>query len=662
MTYTPYYPGGWKDSPLITTPIVAAALQNMEAGITAASPATTLGDLVTAQAGGVMARLGIGGTNQVLTVAGGVPAWANASSGFSNPMTTAGDIIYENATPAAARLAIGSAGQVLTVSGGVPVWAAAPAGSGTVAWKNVKASPYNAVGNGTADDTTALQNAFNDASNAGAGGTVYLPPGVYKVTSTITVKTNTTVIGDGPGSANQGGSVILCGNLSGMSDVLKCAVNAESCTFMNFAIHVNALSGTSYTGSCNGITLMGPNPSFHTLVNVQVYYAGQDGFHFGNSAANVANSSNGLCIQATVDNCVSLGAQRSGFYGDKNSVSGSGLFFDSKINNSNSIQSEAHGFWLNCPGGGTMHLIGCKAYFNGFLNGSASQNSTSDYQAAYGYRIDNNPYGIWLDSCESQNNGQGGFYISSNTQYCAFSNCMSDGDNTSGQTGANGAAFYVNGVSFCKFTNCITRKGSNGPSSFITYGLALFGTQPLTNTGFENCHWEGVTAGVYVDAGVPGTTLSSGNFLMKNCTGFNPVGPLPQYNWSAPAMPTTGTPFTNPTPADAWVTVAASGATISSIAIGGTATGLTSGSFFVPWNQTITVSYTGGTPTWVWFISLWSNTAFPRAVRQAESWAAPTRIRHSRPPASSSPSAPPSPAPPLGWTRRSPTSCASTTT
>src|SRR5258708_7620968 len=33
MPYTPFYPGGWKDFPNTTTPIVAAALQNMETGI-----------------------------------------------------------------------------------------------------------------------------------------------------------------------------------------------------------------------------------------------------------------------------------------------------------------------------------------------------------------------------------------------------------------------------------------------------------------------------------------------------------------------------------------------------------------------------------------------------------------------------------------------------
>ena len=37
MTYTPYYPAGWDDSPNTSTPIIAAALDNMESGIGAAT-------------------------------------------------------------------------------------------------------------------------------------------------------------------------------------------------------------------------------------------------------------------------------------------------------------------------------------------------------------------------------------------------------------------------------------------------------------------------------------------------------------------------------------------------------------------------------------------------------------------------------------------------
>lgn len=51
---------------------------------------------------------------------------------------------------------------------------------------NVKTSPFNAKGNGTTDDTTAIQAAITAASVS--GGTVYFPPGTYKVSRLTIVK------------------------------------------------------------------------------------------------------------------------------------------------------------------------------------------------------------------------------------------------------------------------------------------------------------------------------------------------------------------------------------------------------------------------------------------------------------------------------------------
>ena len=58
-------------------------------------------------------------------------AWANLdTTGMTNPMTTTGDTIYSSSGSTPARLAIGSTGNVLTVAGGVPTWAAPSAGGG----------------------------------------------------------------------------------------------------------------------------------------------------------------------------------------------------------------------------------------------------------------------------------------------------------------------------------------------------------------------------------------------------------------------------------------------------------------------------------------------------------------------------------------------------
>lgn len=59
---------------------------------------------------------------------------------------------------------------------------------------NVK--DYGAVGNDTADDTNAIQRAINDCHAAG-GGVVYVPPGTYRITSTILLSSFVTLQGDG---------------------------------------------------------------------------------------------------------------------------------------------------------------------------------------------------------------------------------------------------------------------------------------------------------------------------------------------------------------------------------------------------------------------------------------------------------------------------------
>lgn len=66
---------------------------------------------------------------------------------------------------------------------------------------------YGAKGDGSTDDTEAIQGALNAAGIAG-GGTVYFPAGVYKITETLFVTyDNVTIVGD-----SQGGTIITCDN------------------------------------------------------------------------------------------------------------------------------------------------------------------------------------------------------------------------------------------------------------------------------------------------------------------------------------------------------------------------------------------------------------------------------------------------------------------
>jgi hypothetical protein len=54
------------------------------------------------------------------------------TSGMTNPMTTTGDTIYSSSGSTPARLGIGTTGQVLTVASGLPSWATASSGALTL--------------------------------------------------------------------------------------------------------------------------------------------------------------------------------------------------------------------------------------------------------------------------------------------------------------------------------------------------------------------------------------------------------------------------------------------------------------------------------------------------------------------------------------------------
>ena len=83
---------------------------------------------------------------------------ADTTVGNLNPGTTAGDIDYYTTSTAKARVGIGSTGQVLTVAGGVPTWATAggtsPASASSFVATNQSTSSTSYTGLTTAQSVT----------------------------------------------------------------------------------------------------------------------------------------------------------------------------------------------------------------------------------------------------------------------------------------------------------------------------------------------------------------------------------------------------------------------------------------------------------------------------------------------------------------------------
>ncbi len=162
------------------------------------------------------------GVTGILPIANGGTGQTTAATAFNalSPMTTVGDLIYENSTPAAARLAIGSTGQVLTVAGGLPVWAT-PATSGTVTSVSVVSTNGFAGTVATATTTPAITiettlntpvlagngTALIAATTTGTGSTVVLSASPT-FTGTVTTAALSSTTGSFSGAVNMNSNQI----------------------------------------------------------------------------------------------------------------------------------------------------------------------------------------------------------------------------------------------------------------------------------------------------------------------------------------------------------------------------------------------------------------------------------------------------------------------
>lgn len=166
-------------------------------------------------------------------------------------------------------------------------------------WFNVKA--YGAVGDDTTDDTTAIQAAITAAEPT--GGTIYLPPGSYKITAELVVNNGTTPSGMvrflGAGGGDSPASVIR--QATANTNGIRSGANEYDTWFEHLLI-----KGPG--GGSSGSGLYGNNRNIHTLdVRVEGFYYGlrigpQSYYsrHFGTMAYN--NAGAGFWVEAGANN------------------------------------------------------------------------------------------------------------------------------------------------------------------------------------------------------------------------------------------------------------------------------------------------------------------------------------------------------------------------
>ncbi|QHW29730.1 carbohydrate-binding protein [Paenibacillus rhizovicinus] len=170
---------------------------------------------------------------------------------------------------------------------------------------SVKSSPYNAVGNGVADDTAAIQSAVNAAASLGKN--VYFPPGTYNQSDKITVPSGVSVYGAGIWYSHLhstvtnnvwGGEVgFTLNNNTTISDLRISSVDTQRDSHYGIAILSNAGTGSNnvlqnlwaeHMGCLEGWT----DWKNSTIQNVRLYNTYFDGIHWGDdgNSGNVAQN------------------------------------------------------------------------------------------------------------------------------------------------------------------------------------------------------------------------------------------------------------------------------------------------------------------------------------------------------------------------------------
>lgn len=548
----------------------------------------------------------------------------------------------------------------LTWAFGTPVQQVATAGSLTNLWKAINqgrvyiVEDYGAVGNGTTDDTSAIQAAITACQNAG-GGVVKLAGKTYKVSTTMMVSTQRmSVMGDGWTT-----KLLAASGMTG--PILQYSLNGTlagymgDCSLHNLQIDGNSQSGVtglqldatyhfslfhvwihhcgvysiygngnnSFTGAYTNIshchiehgtlaTSVGLYTNFHEWGSISDTHfdwfdtTGAVAIQFNNGnfrLANVGFDKCDTCIFFNFSNYTSVvGCQfertftrcvrlRGATYAN---ITGSHFGSFAGTGSKNMIDVDDGGNRRNVISGCTCN----PADQNGNLPGWASFVSENGNTGGPGNLYANNDTGgLGMTLVTGIARGNRGY---NPRQSLAAPAAPTLSQTTTGGTVAAGT--YQVEVTYVTAQGETTASAS--ASIITTTGTSTIKINSPTPVATAYGWYAYVTqpgGGTYTRQQTVGSPTPIGNSLTLTApptnTGANPPGANTTTDVTTPAVPATTVAVLNTTGVD--VTVYVAGGTVSAITIGNKATGLTSGAVRLPANQAITLTYTVA-PTWTW--------------------------------------------------------------
>ena len=235
---------------------------------------------------------------------------------------------------------------------------------------------------------------------------------------------------------------------------------------------------------------------------------------------------------------------------------------------------------------------------------AATQPYSGTSSTTNAYMLYMNTGWIFADGCTFGSLGTGSTreaVFVDNGQTCVVRGCLFDG--------CRGPAFHSTAGNHIFVGNSIENPCAAGGGSFVISLGA--GGHIISDNVFHNVTAANFTYCIGENGAYAGNTIHD-NFLITGSSGtiatnvastpviHHNVGYNPKGNIAIGGPPTSGSSYQNQFGSDA--TVYISGGTVSAIAIGGVATGFTSGTFRVAANQTITLTYTVAPTTYKWYL------------------------------------------------------------
>lgn len=278
------------------------------ATLTNATGLPTAGLLNSAVTNAKMANMADGTIKANVSGSSGTPGDVSISGVLDKLLgTTRGSVMYRGASSWASA-GPGTAGYVWT-TGGVgadPSWQAGGGGGGGSSY--IKPEDYGAVGNGTTNDTVALQ-AFLDACANNIGQ--FTPGKTYGFNGRLLVRSNSYLIGYGATLKAITAAPMNCSSLCLTDATQGTAPGPTNVTIVGLTVNGNATARRT-AGSFSGV---GNAASFYCMGVSHVHFrdckaidSEGDGFYMGGISGTSGNS-----YYFSYENCYANGSSRNGF-------------------------------------------------------------------------------------------------------------------------------------------------------------------------------------------------------------------------------------------------------------------------------------------------------------------------------------------------------------